>query len=231
MFMTRASRQRPRGGFRRKLAAAVSSMIAVLVWSGLGCSVGAEERAPAPPYDHQVLSEMAQEVLRRGTTGPARSAPELTSPGAQGEPELTVLETPLDVAPPADLAPVREGISVPISPGSVPKKKIPAPAAAGYHSNSGRQRPDNGRGLSFTSGVLAPAVGLDPALAAHAHGLLAEGRPFVYGFVLLRAPVTEALEKKLAGLGVQLLGPHDDHHKARLPVGSLQAIAALPEVE
>ena len=39
------------------------------------------------------------------------------------------------------------------------------------------------------------------------------------------------LETKLARLGVELLGPHDDHHKARLPVGSLQAVAALPEVE
>ena len=30
---------------------------------------------------------------------------------------------------------------------------------------------------------------------------------------------------------MKLLGPHDDHHKARLPVGALAAIAALPEVE
>ena len=53
----------------------------------------------------------------------------------------------------------------------------------------------------------------------------------MYGFLLLRVRLDEALEKKLAGLGVQLLGPHDDHQKARLPVGSLEAIAALAEVE
>jgi hypothetical protein len=52
-----------------------------------------------------------------------------------------------------------------------------------------------------------------------------------YGFVLLRARADEALEQKLAGLGVELLGPHDDHHTARLPVASLHAIAALHEVE
>ena len=53
----------------------------------------------------------------------------------------------------------------------------------------------------------------------------------MYGFLLLRVPLNEALEKKLAGLDVALLGPHDDHHKARLPIGSLPAIAALPDVE
>jgi hypothetical protein len=79
--------------------------------------------------------------------------------------------------------------------------------------------------------VLAPSAGLDPALTSRADGLRAEGRQDVYGFVLLRAPLTEALARKLAGLGVALLGPHDDHHKARLPVASLHAVAALPEVE
>ena len=68
-------------------------------------------------------------------------------------------------------------------------------------------------------------------LKDHADGLRAKGRQFVYGFVLLRARADEALEQKLAGLGVELLGPHDDHHKARLPAPRCHAIAALPEVE
>src|SRR6185295_17422239 len=103
--------------------------------------------------------------------------------------------------------------------------------AAGYHSNSSRQRSDTARGLSFASGVRAAASGLDPALAIHADGLRAEGHEFVYGFVLLRAPLDEKLEKKLIDLGLSFLGPHDDHQKAQLPIASLDAIAALPEVE
>src|SRR5262249_59886197 len=67
--------------------------------------------------------------------------------------------------------------------------------------------------------------------AIRAHGLRAEDRQYRYGLILFRDPVDEALEKKLAGLDVKLLGPHDDHYKARLPIASLQAIAALPEVE
>ena len=114
---------------------------------------------------------------------------------------------------------------------SAPTKLVPPSGIAGYQSNSWRQRPDAARGLSFASGVLPPASGLDPVLAAHADGLRARGRQFVYGFVLLRVPPDEALENKLAGLGVELLGRHDDHHKARLPVASLRAIAALPDVE
>ena len=53
----------------------------------------------------------------------------------------------------------------------------------------------------------------------------------MYGFLLLRVPPEGTLQKKLAALGVQLLGPHVNHQKARLPVGSLEAIAALADVE
>jgi hypothetical protein len=109
---------------------------------------------------------------------------------------------------------------------------LPKSETTGYQSNSWRQaRPETERALSFSSGVLARSSGLDPALQAHADGLRAQGRQFVYGFLLLRVPPNEVLERNLAGLGVELLGPHDDHYKARLPVGSLEAIAALPEVE
>jgi hypothetical protein len=87
------------------------------------------------------------------------------------------------------------------------------------------------RALSFSSGVLAPSSGLDASLKSHADGLRAQGRQFVYGFLLLRVPPDGGLEKKLAGLGVRLFGPHVNHQKARLPIGSLDAVAALPEVE
>jgi subtilisin family serine protease len=112
-----------------------------------------------------------------------------------------------------------------------PKKMLPKSASSGYHSNSWRQRPETERALSFSSGILAPSSGLDPALKAHADGLRAQGRQYAYGFLLPRVPADEALERKLAGHGVQFLGPHDDHQKVRLPVASLDAIAALPEVE
>jgi subtilisin family serine protease len=207
-------------------------MIAVLIWSGLVSPVSGGEGVTVAPYDRAVLSEIARDVLRRGATGPSLSAPELAAPAADLPAETVVGSTADPVPPVADSAPVREGITVPIPPGtSAPRKAPPRSATTSYQSNSWRQRADTGRALSFSSGVLAPSSGLDPALKAHADGLRAQGRQFVYGFLLLRAPSSDALEKKLAGLGVELLGPHDDHQKARLPIGSLHAIAALPDVE
>ena len=58
-----------------------------------------------------------------------------------------------------------------------------------------------------------------------------QGRQFVYGFLLSRIPLDGALERTLAGLGVQLLGPHDSHQKARLQIASLKAIIALPGID
>ena len=151
---------------------------------------------------------------------------------ADAKEDSGVVESPHDLVRSADIAPAREGIHVSIPPtSSAPKKKLPTSATTGYQSNSWRQRPDTLRALSFSSGDLVPSSGLDPALKAHADGLRAQGRQFVYGSLLPRVRLDEALEKKLAGLGVELLGPHDDHQKARLPVGSLEAIAKLAEVE
>ena len=234
MFMTYSQRPRYLPGFRKSVAPAVSSMIAVLIWSGLVSPVGGEDRVRVPPSDRGALSESARDVLHRGSTGGNQSVLEPVSPAAEAEAEIAVVGSAPDPGSPVThMAPAREGTSVPIPPtSSAPKKVLPKSETTGYQSNSWRQaRPETERALSFSSGVLARSSGLDPALQAHADGLRAQGRQFVYGFLLLRVPLDGALEKKLAGLGVRLLGPHVNHQKARLPIGSLDAVAALPEVE
>ncbi len=187
-----------------------------------------------PPHDLRVLSEIAQDVLRRGATGPDQSEPESISPAAEAKEAIAVVGSGPDAVPDvAPIAPGRETTGVAIPPTSAaPRKVLPKSATASYQSNSGRQAPpETARSLSFSSGVLAPSSGLDPRLKVHADGLRAQGRQSVYGFLLLRVPRQRAIEKKLAGLGVQLLGPHDDHQKVRVPIGSLEAVAALAEVE
>jgi len=213
-------------------------VIAVLIWAGLACPVGGEERVAGPRFDRGVLSDIAQDVLRRGAAGPDQSVPEPVSPGAEAQQAIAVTASGLDPVPDVThAAPAREAISVPIPPTSsarlkAPQKVLPTAPAASYQSNSWRQaRPETARALSFSSGVLAPSSGLDPALKAHASGLRGQDKQFVYGFVRLRIQPDKALENTLAGLGVQLLGPHDDHQKVRVPVGSLEAVAALPDVE
>jgi hypothetical protein len=207
-------------------------MIAVTVFTGSVCPVGAGEPARVPQHDRRVLSEIAGNVVRGGAVN--RSVGEPSVPGSGSEPVAGLHGSPSD--PDGSLsithiAPADPGRTAPIEPGS--HARIRVKDAAGYESNSWRQRTDSGRGLSFSSGRLAPATGLDPALMGHAHGRRTEGRAaaHVYGFLLLRVPVDDALQEKLAGLDVELLGRHDDHHKARLPVASLPAIAGMPEVE
>ncbi len=236
MLTTDARKQHRSAGFR--VVSVACAMMTVLGTAGVTRPVAAADRIQPPPYDRRVLSEIARDVLRNGATGANQSVAEPSlpgrTPGLKPEPDSTVADTEPDEAMTAtDIAPPLKGIIVPIDPLAGHRQQ-PIPGgveAAGYHSNSWRQRTDTGRGLRFSSGGLAPASGLDSALAAHTHGLRAEGRQYVYGFLLLRVPVDEALQNKLAGLDVELLGPHDDHHKARLPVASLQAIAAMPEVE
>jgi hypothetical protein len=118
------------------------------------------------------------------------------------------------------MAPARAGTTVRVAPGVATAGNVKAPRGTGYVSNTGQQRWESAQSqlLTFSSGALRPAPGLDPALQAHATTVDARGRQVVYGFLLLRIRPDESLERTLAGLGVALLGPHDDAHKARLPI-------------
>jgi subtilase family serine protease len=207
--------------------------MAMLLWSGLAGSVRADEQTAAPRYDRAVLSEMARDVLRPPATRPEHSRAKSGGSEADAREEAVELGTGDDpVSPVTHIAPAQEGVTVAIPPGLAPAANvISGSAPVDYHSNTWRQRPAAPRGLSFSSGVRAVGSGLDPALRADTHKLAAQGRDVVYGFLLFRVPLDESLERTLAGLGVQLLGPHDDHHKARMPVALLETIAALPEVE
>src|SRR5262245_31717132 len=192
---------RPHNHFAR----AASAALAVLVCAGPATPVAADEAVRRPTYDRSVLSKIAHDVLRRAVN-PVESVAEPATPGDPEENGQEMPEPTADVPPSTnDLMPAVEGITVAIPPGAralTPPLPIPH---AGYESNSGRQRPVATRGLSFSSGVRAPASGIDPALRAHVRGLRGQGREFVYGFLLLRVPPDETIERTLAGLGVTLL--------------------------
>jgi hypothetical protein len=215
----------------RRVAVGATAIVVTMLSSGLVSPVRASESSQALP-ERATLSDIADDVLRRAGRGHQRSASEKAVPDKRDAPEILDLGPRDPQAPVTHIAPAREGITVPIPPGTVRRGAVKsAVPATGYESNSWRQRPDTGRGLTFSSGALDPASGLDPALQRHATRVHAKGSDVVYGFVLLRVPADAALEQTLARMGVQLLGPHDEHHKARMPVAALAALAALPEVE
>ena len=185
---------------RRGVPAAAA--LAGLLWVGLAPLGTAREAVGLPAYDRTVLAEIAAGVLHRTSTDAEPWGPEATSaPAAQSDAADDDHGQTDPLSPVAHMAPALEGIVVPIPSGTRALTAAPEASAAGYESNSRRQRPVATRGLSFSSGVRAAASGLDPALRAHAGGLRAQGREFVYGFLLLRVPPDEALERTLAGLG------------------------------
>src|SRR5262245_48035468 len=234
MFTKHSRRASRLTAFVNGVTGAAVLLIAMLLCGGLAPAAQGEEEGAAPVLNRAFLSETAHDVLKNGSTGAAQSAPEPTGPGATVAPEFGVVRGAPDRAPPVtDIAPVREAISVPIPPRSRTRGKAAAQSASGsYESNSWRQpASEAARALSFSSGVLPPASGLDPALTASADGVRARGRSHVYAFLRLRVPLDGTVQKALAAHGVKLLGPHDTHHKARLPVSALRAVAALPDVE
>ena len=123
--------------------------------------------------------------------------------------------------PPPHIAPAREGIIVPIPPGvlgaeedasdvSDRRLSIQLLAAAPRH----RAR------AQLLVGRPRPVVRARPRAEGPRRRTARPGpRSSCTAFSCCASRLDEALEKKLAGLGVELLGPHDDHHKARLPVG------------
>ena len=142
--MTYSQRPRRLLGFRRSVAPVASAMIVALVCSGLVPSVHAGDRHAGPPYDAAVLSEIAEDVLRRASgakPSPVPIAPDATTAAAAAE---SMMEGEgLELAPDSPfthIAPAREGSTVPTSPGvAAPGKVKPDKAPAGYRSNSWRQ--------------------------------------------------------------------------------------------
>ena len=158
MLTAYAHRQHRSTGFR--VASAACTMMTMLSMVGVTRPVTAEDRIQPPPYNRRVLSEIARDVLRRGAAGANPSVAEPSLPGGMSglkpEPDATAANTePAEAMTATDIAPAPEGITVPIDPRGRERQK-PSPGElkpAGYHSNSGRQRTDTGRGLSFSSGA------------------------------------------------------------------------------
>jgi hypothetical protein len=224
----------PRPGWlrMRRIAPLIPGLAAALLLWPLASLGEAEQEPVAPRPDPASLSEIALDIIGHGGAGGRPSKPETSSRVGEPSPVSAIGSMPDPVLPLAHIGHARAGVRVKTPPTLSPPSKALPSATAGYQSNSWRQAPsESGRSLSFSSGVLPPASGLDPEIEAEAQRLRAQGRQSVYGFLLLRVSLGAELEKKLERLGVKLLGPHVHHYKARLPIGSLEAVARVPEVE
>ena len=126
-MLTTDARKHRSAGFR--VVSVACAMMTVLGTAGVTRPVAAADRIQPPPYDRRVLSEIARDVLRNGATGANQSVAEPSLPGGmpglKPEPDSTVADTEPDEAMTAtDIAPAREGITVPID-----RSGSPAPEA------------------------------------------------------------------------------------------------------
>ena len=80
----------------------VSAVLVALIWSGTGPPARGEDGLPLPRYDRSVLSEIADDVLRRGAAGATVTVPEEVWPGADAaKAEIAGAESAPDPVPPA----------------------------------------------------------------------------------------------------------------------------------
>lgn len=77
--MTHARRSRRLLEFCRRSGPIASAIVAVLLLSGPVSPVGSQDKIPVPQHDPAVLADIARDILRRATTGPAQSASEPSS--------------------------------------------------------------------------------------------------------------------------------------------------------
>jgi hypothetical protein len=80
--------------------------------------------------------------------------------------------------------------------------------------------------------ITATAATIDPGLVAAAATKRAEGESSVYGLLYLSGRMRAETGLQLERLGVELLGPHGESFKVRLPSNSaqLEAVAEIPTV-
>ena len=89
------------------------------------------------------------------------------------------------------------------------------------------------RRVTFSSGAFIPHPGLDATMAGEVASVKAEGRAFIYGFLLTDEDPGVLTLRELQSRGVTVLGPHDDLLKVKLPADlvALDGISRLPHVE
>jgi subtilisin family serine protease len=208
--------------------------VIVLLLLLLSSSLSAEEKRKVA--DSGVLQQAAEDILASPKAGPSAEQSSSTAPGDSAAPEH-----PADAEPPAGAEPQglgRELIPVSISP-AVPqkgaRKPVPPQLLQPYASNSPSQedmaRWSDWRKVSFSGGSFVPERGLDAAMLSSLPALRAGGRSSVYALLLLNEHLSPGLERQLQGLGLRLLGRHDELVKAEIPLGALDALAGMPSVE
>ena len=176
------------------------------------------------PVELADLEREIRDIMRprpKGDAAPVESDAEgrVSPPAVEAAPPTLAARHP--VATEADLT------LVPTPPSRVKR----AAEKAGPEGGRPAAPPRTWGALRFAGSAHEPGRGIDKALLALDESIRARG--FTYAFLILNEYLSDAVEKELSALGVQIIGPHSSALKVRAPVDPdrLRRIAALGAVE
>lgn len=91
---------------------------------------------------------------------------------------------------------------------------------------------DDWRLVGYSTGLFRPEPGIDVALIDAVAAIRARGRATVYGFLLSDEYLVSETRAQLAALGAEVLGPHGNAYKVKLPadLAGIDAVGSLPWV-
>lgn len=212
----------------------VSVVFMVVVWSSQWAMA---DDGPAVPEDitAEFLKDAADHIrTMQGARGASEDRSEASDPVILEEDEAAgARSSSFDAAYDGEETTSVEADSVAVGPGTeklIPDD-VPVLPMAGAQSTSPLSR------LTFAAGDFGPQTGIDERLqrraSARASGGAGAGEDSTYAFVLTNEYLSEEMEAELAGLGVEVLGLHDDAIKVKLPLdqGVLAKVAQLPYVD
>lgn len=220
-------------------AVARRSPIAVLFALGLGllepAAVGAlaDEHMP-PNLSAEFLRETAEEFLEEPAVAADDSDFGVMSDRV-GPDEQEAGQAPRPPVGASSHQNAHEAISV--EAGSVLLERgTPKSAPGEFEEGASESRSgDETFQLSFSSGSFSPAPGIDQRLQRAVDAAsAADATPGVtYAFVLTNEYPSPEMERDFEALGVEVLGPHDEALKIKLPLDNdvLRALVDLPYVE
>jgi subtilisin family serine protease len=186
-----------------------------------------EPQAPRAAAAHDRLDEGVQDVLA-GSAAEAVIDDSATTDGGSGDAtEKSALTTAG-----AAVAVTTDGEMTPMVGQPQRVSRTAAKPLATAQDGPPAVRPDAARAPSvgFSSGSFTPQAGADPDLLGKVRSGR-RGRP-IYAFLMLDEFLNEAIERNLRKLGVEVLGPHGDAYKIKLPANEtvVREVEALPSV-
>jgi hypothetical protein len=188
----------------------------VVSWGGSAAAV--EAQSALDGLTAEFLREAAEEIKQKDRSAAAREFEQETYPTEVGEEEAFQV-TPARPAGAFDHA-GQEATSAETESAPLARETLKMAPEEGEEEPIVPQPEPGARPLSFSSGSVMHQQGIDDRLetAVDAASAADAEERFTYAFALTSEYPSQQMEEELNDLGVEILGPHDDAVKIKLPL-------------